>query len=56
MADWLERELLPHAPEADACGRERYALESRYFLGATVDLEETYVLGAARRSRTSTPR
>ena len=45
MADWLERELLPHAPEADACGRERYALESRYFLGATVDLEETYAWG-----------
>jgi uncharacterized protein (DUF885 family) len=45
MADWLERELLPHAPEADACGRERYQLESRYFLGATVDLEETYAWG-----------
>jgi uncharacterized protein (DUF885 family) len=45
MADWLERELLPHAPEADACGRERYALESRYFLGAAVDLEETYRWG-----------
>ncbi|WP_141841644.1 DUF885 domain-containing protein [Humibacillus xanthopallidus] len=45
MADWLERELLPHAPEDDACGRERYALESRYFLGATVDLEETYRWG-----------
>ena len=45
IADWLERELLPHAPEADACGRERYALESRYFLGATVDLEETYRWG-----------
>ena len=45
MADWLERELLPHAPEADACGRERYALESRYFLGAAVDLEETYAWG-----------
>ena len=44
-ADWLERELLPHAPEADACGRERYALESRYFLGASVDLEETYRWG-----------
>ncbi len=44
-ADWLERELLPHAPEADACGRERYALESRYFLGAEVDLEETYAWG-----------
>jgi uncharacterized protein (DUF885 family) len=45
MADWLERELLPHAPEDDACGRERYALESRYFLGAAVDLEETYRWG-----------
>jgi uncharacterized protein (DUF885 family) len=45
MADWLERELLPHAPQADACGRERYALESRYFLGAAVDLEETYRWG-----------
>lgn len=45
MADWLERELLPHAPETDACGRERYQLESRYFLGATVDLEETYTWG-----------
>jgi uncharacterized protein (DUF885 family) len=45
IADWLERELLPHAPELDACGRERYALESRYFLGATVDLEETYRWG-----------
>ncbi|EWT00113.1 hypothetical protein N865_18080 [Intrasporangium oryzae NRRL B-24470] len=47
LADFLERELLPHAPEADACGRERYALESRYFLGATVDLEETYRWGQA---------
>ncbi|MCU1538866.1 MAG: hypothetical protein JWP82_3217 [Humibacillus sp.] len=45
MADWLERELLPHAPEEDACGAERYALESRYFLGAAVDLEETYRWG-----------
>jgi uncharacterized protein (DUF885 family) len=45
MADWLERELLPHAPEADACGRERYQLESRYYLGAVVDLEETYAWG-----------
>jgi uncharacterized protein (DUF885 family) len=45
MADWLEKELLPHAPEQDACGRDRYQLESRYFLGATVDLEETYRWG-----------
>jgi uncharacterized protein (DUF885 family) len=45
MADWLERELLPHAPEADACGPERYRLESRSYLGAAVDLEETYAWG-----------
>ena len=45
IAGWLEAELLPHAPEADACGRDRYQLESRYFLGATVDLEETYRWG-----------
>ncbi|MFC7594656.1 DUF885 domain-containing protein [Terrabacter sp. GCM10028922] len=45
IAEWLERELLPHAPEADACGMERYQLESRYFLGAAVDLEETYRWG-----------
>ena len=45
IANWLERELLPHAPEADACGIDRYRLESRYFLGATVDLEETYRWG-----------
>ncbi|MBC9822668.1 DUF885 domain-containing protein [Terrabacter sp. MAHUQ-38] len=45
IASWLERELLPHAPEADACGIERYQLESRYFLGAAVDLEETYRWG-----------
>lgn len=45
FGEWLERELLPQAPEADACGRERYALESRYFLGAAVDLEETYRWG-----------
>ena len=29
------------APDRDAVGRERYALASRAFLGATVDLEET---------------
>ena len=45
IADFLERELLPHAPAEDACGRSRYELESRYFLGAAVDLEETYRWG-----------
>ncbi|MGH3662770.1 MAG: DUF885 domain-containing protein [Micromonosporaceae bacterium] len=42
---FLTDELLPKAPAPDACGRERYALESRAFLGAEVDLEETYAWG-----------
>lgn len=45
LAAFLRDELLPKAPEKDAVGRERYALESRYFLGATVDLEESYQWG-----------
>ncbi|CAI3795049.1 DUF885 domain-containing protein [Pseudarthrobacter sp. MM222] len=45
LAGFLESELLPAAPAADAVGRERYALASRSFLGAAVDLEETYAWG-----------
>ncbi|NNG36070.1 DUF885 domain-containing protein [Nakamurella aerolata] len=45
LARFLTDELLPKAPEKDAVGRERYALESRSFLGATVDLEESYRWG-----------
>ena len=37
----LRERLLPLAPEEDAVGIERYALHSRDFLGATIDLEET---------------
>jgi uncharacterized protein (DUF885 family) len=51
LADVLEDELLPQAPVEDAVGRERYALESRRFLGATVDLEETYSWGVAELDR-----
>ena len=47
----LRSELLPQAPETDACGRERYQLVSRYFLGATVDLEETYEWGQLELAR-----
>ena len=39
------------APEADACGRERYQLLSRAFLGARVDLEETYRWGQEELAR-----
>ncbi|MCC2661147.1 MAG: hypothetical protein K0R37_1921, partial [Arthrobacter sp.] len=45
LAEFLGTELLPAAPEKDAVGRARYALASRAFLGATVDLEETYAWG-----------
>ena len=51
LARYLREELLPQAPEADAAGRERYALWSRYFLGATVDLEETYRWGLEELDR-----
>ena len=45
MAETLRTELLPVAGEADAVGRERYARLSREFLGAVVDLDETYEWG-----------
>ena len=51
LASFLERELLPHAPAADACGRERYALLSQYFVGATIDLDETYAWGQEELAR-----
>ena len=51
LAGFLESELLPVAPAKDAVGRERYALASREFLGATVDLEETYAWGVQELDR-----
>ncbi|WP_134772652.1 DUF885 domain-containing protein [Ornithinimicrobium flavum] len=51
LAEVLEAELLPQAPESDACGRELYALRSRGFLGAVIDLEETYRWGQDELAR-----
>ena len=51
IGELLLHELLPQAPAADACGRERYQLMSRAFLGATVDLEETYEWGQQELAR-----
>ena len=51
LGDFLEAELLPHAPAADACGRERYALVSQYFVGASIDLDETYAWGQEELAR-----
>jgi len=42
---FLETELLPLASERDAVGRDRFALASRYFLGATIDPDEAYAWG-----------
>ncbi|CAM3533740.1 DUF885 domain-containing protein [Occultella aeris] len=45
------RELSEQAPEDDAVGRERYARFSRRFLGAAIDLDETYEWGLAELAR-----
>jgi uncharacterized protein (DUF885 family) len=54
-ADRLEQAYLPHAPERDGVGAERYARNARRFLGTTIDLEATYHWGweriAALRTR-----
>ncbi|HEX6077317.1 MAG TPA: DUF885 domain-containing protein [Micromonosporaceae bacterium] len=51
---FLTEELLPQAPERDAVGRDRYALESRTFLGAVIDLAETYAWGWDELNRIET--
>lgn len=48
LADFLAEEILPGAGRADAVGRERYERFSREFLGAVVDLDETYEWGRER--------
>ncbi|MEY4019374.1 MAG: hypothetical protein RLZZ590_674 [Actinomycetota bacterium] len=51
LADFLANELLPNANQVDAIGRERYSLLSRRFLGAKVDLDETYEWGIEELAR-----
>ncbi|MCY7325131.1 MAG: DUF885 domain-containing protein [Microbacteriaceae bacterium] len=51
LATFLQNELLPAATESDAVGRELYALQSRRFLGATIDLDETYEWGIQELAR-----
>jgi len=43
--------LREKAPQADGCGIENYRLHSRAFLGAEVDLEETYAWGQEELAR-----
>ncbi len=51
LGDFLTGTLLDRAPESDACGIDRYRLESRSFLGAAVDLAETYAWGLEEVAR-----
>ncbi len=51
LADFFEQELAPHASEQDGVGRELYALQSRRFLGAEIDFDETYEWGIEELAR-----
>ncbi|GAA3902455.1 DUF885 domain-containing protein [Microbacterium invictum] len=51
LAAFFTGELAPAASETDAVGRELYALHSRRFLGATIDLDETYEWGIEELAR-----
>ncbi|MGB3486204.1 MAG: DUF885 domain-containing protein [Mycobacterium sp.] len=42
LAEVLRTEIAPGAGTTDACGRDAYRLHSRAFLGAEIDLDETY--------------
>ncbi|TDD66742.1 DUF885 domain-containing protein [Jiangella aurantiaca] len=45
FATFLREELLPRAGERDGVGREVYEVTSAAFLGAPIDVEETYAWG-----------
>jgi uncharacterized protein (DUF885 family) len=51
LTTFLRDEMLPAARSGDAVGRDIYQLWSRFFLGATVDLEETYAWGIEELAR-----
>jgi len=45
FAGFLEKDLAPVAAAQDGVGRELYQLHSRSFVGATIDLDDTYEWG-----------
>ncbi|WP_416902007.1 DUF885 domain-containing protein [Micromonospora echinospora] len=51
FGQFLRTELAPRGREKQAAGRERYALASQYFLGAKIDLDETYAWGFEELAR-----
>ncbi|WP_018217980.1 DUF885 domain-containing protein [Salinispora vitiensis] len=48
---FLRTELAPRGRAKQAAGREHYKLASQYFLGARIDLDETYAWGFAELAR-----
>lgn len=51
LGEWLKKNLAPRAGDADPVGRERYEVFSALFVGARVDLDETYEWGRAELQR-----
>ena len=51
IARFLRDDLAPRGRASEAAGPERYARASRYFLGATVDLDEAYLWGFEELAR-----
>jgi len=51
LANFLRNELAPASHNSDGVGRDVYQLHSRHFLGATVDLDETYEWGLEELER-----
>ena len=51
LAEFLSEELAPKTHQQDAVGRDLYQLFSRSFLGAKIDLDETYEWGRAELDR-----
>ncbi|MDI1463278.1 DUF885 domain-containing protein [Catellatospora sp. KI3] len=53
FVDFLRTELAPRAGTVDGVGRDLYAVTSRSFLGARVDLDELYAYGWDELRRTA---
>ncbi len=51
LSAFFSTELVEKATEQDAIGRDLYSLASRRFLGATIDLDETYEWGIEELAR-----
>ncbi|MEL0626853.1 DUF885 domain-containing protein [Salinibacterium amurskyense] len=51
LEHFLAEELAPNATSQDAFGRDLYALQSQSFLGAKIDLDETYEWGIEELAR-----